>query len=114
VLGGLVAAVAALSPVWGASVGMVALLGFTAGLLAAAAAVVEVLRPAEGLPNGGALAAGAGRHELQAGPKAFVGRRAEIARALQILRRRPKEAPVATITGMPGVGKTALAPMPIT
>jgi NB-ARC domain len=109
VLGGLVAAVAALSPLWGATVGVVALLGFTAGLLAAAAAVVEVLRPAEGLPDGGALVAGAGRHELPAGPKAFVGRRAEIARALQVLRRRRAEAPVATITGMPGVGKTALA-----
>jgi hypothetical protein len=71
--------------------------------------VVEVLRPREGLADGGALAAGAGRHELPAGPRAFVGRRAEVARALQVLRRRRDEAPVATITGMPGVGKTALA-----
>jgi Mrp family chromosome partitioning ATPase len=88
---------------------MMALLGFTAGLLAAAAAVVEGLRPGEGPPDGGALGAGTGRHELPAGPNAFVGRRVEIARALQLLRRRRDGAPAATITGMPGVGKTALA-----
>jgi poly-beta-1,6-N-acetyl-D-glucosamine synthase len=88
---------------------MMALLGFTAGLLAAAAAVVEGLRPEEGPPDGGALGAGTGRHELPAGPSAFVGRRVEIARALQLLRRRRDGAPAATITGMPGVGKTALA-----
>ena len=71
--------------------------------------MVEALRPGEGLADGGALAVGVGRHELPAGPKAFVGRRAEIARALQVLGRRRDEAPVAAITGMPGVGKTALA-----
>jgi poly-beta-1,6-N-acetyl-D-glucosamine synthase len=71
--------------------------------------VVEALRSGEGLADGGALAVGVVRHELPAGPKAFVGRRAEIGRALQVLGRRRDEAPVATITGRPGVGKTALA-----
>ena len=71
--------------------------------------MVEALRPGEGLADGGARAAGVGRHELPAGPKAFVGRRAEIGRALEVLGRRRDEAPVATITGRPGVGKTALA-----
>jgi hypothetical protein len=108
-LGGLAGGLAALAPLWDAPLPVVALLGVAAALLAAAGAVVEALRPEEELPAGGQPAPATGRHELPAGPTGFVGRRADIARALRDLRPRDDEAPLLFITGAPGVGKTALA-----
>ena len=99
---------AALAPLRGVGLGTLALLGVAGGGLALAAAVVGALRPETPLASGSSPA-DHGAHGLPPSPVQFVGRRIRIFLALRYLRRREHEARVLALSGMPGVGKTALA-----
>lgn len=105
---GLLTVVTVVALLRGASLATLGLLGAAVGLLALAGAIVGALRPETALVDA-LIPDRPGAHTLPAEPTQFVGRRRRIAQALRFLRRQENEAGVLTVTGMPGVGKTALA-----
>jgi tetratricopeptide (TPR) repeat protein len=104
-VGGLLTLAAAIAAYRGDAAAMLALLGAALGL---AGVVVGALRPESALVEG-PFDVPTGTHTLPASPTQFVGRRIRIALALRYLRYRRSESRVLAISGMPGVGKTALA-----